>query len=215
MKKRRTKTGLVLLLASLFLIFCETGTAFASQATSYTYTLDDNDDFVRTQNAYLPERTITDLGLKNPQDLFIDKENMLYIADSGNRRIIKYNIHEGRVEMELAHAGFTTPRGIFVTEAGDLYVADAGAKTVFRFSKEFELKEAFEKPDTPLFSDTNFEPNKIAVDKSGNMYIIGEGVYSGVIQLSHTGDFLGYFTVNKSKVNFSEALQRLIFSREA
>ncbi len=63
MKKRRTKTGLVLLLASLFLIFCETGTAFASQATSYTYTLDDNDDFVRTQDAYLPERTITDLGL--------------------------------------------------------------------------------------------------------------------------------------------------------
>ncbi|MDE7210361.1 MAG: hypothetical protein K2O03_02805, partial [Lachnospiraceae bacterium] len=46
------------------------------------------------------------------------------------------------------------------------------------------------------------------------MYIIGEGVYSGVIQLSHTGDFLGYFTVNKSKVNFKEALQRLIFSRE-
>lgn len=214
MKKRRTRIAWVLLLASLFLGFCETSTVLASQATSYTYTLDDNDDFVRTQDAYLPERTITDLGLKNPQDLFIDRENMLYIADSGNRRIIKYNIHEGRVEMELAHAAFTTPRGLFVTEAGDLYVADAGAKTVFRFSKEFELKEAFEKPDTPLFSDTNFEPNKIAVDKNGNMYIIGEGVYSGVIQLSHTGDFLGYFTVNKSKVNFSEALQRLIFSRE-
>ncbi|MDE7299223.1 MAG: YIP1 family protein, partial [Lachnospiraceae bacterium] len=136
-----------------------------------------------------------------------------YISDSGNRRIVKYNIYEGRVEAILNHDGFTNPRGIFVTEEGDLYVADTGAKTVFRFSRAFELKEAFEKPDTPLFSDTNFEPNKIAVDKSGNMYIIGEGVYSGVIQLSHTGDFLGYFTVNKSKVSFSEALQRLIFSR--
>ena len=38
----------------------------ASQATSYTYTLDDNNERVRTQDAYLPDRTITNLGLKNP-----------------------------------------------------------------------------------------------------------------------------------------------------
>lgn len=214
MKKRRTRIRVALLFAALFLAVHPAVTALASQATSYTYTLDDNEEFVRTQDAYLPERTITDLGLKTPQDLFIDKENMLYIADTGNRRIVKYDIYEGKVEAVLEHDGFTNPRGIFVTEEGDLYVADAGAKTVFRFSKELVLKESFEKPDTPLFSDTNFEPNKIAVDKSGNMYIIGEGVYSGVIQLSHTGDFLGYFTVNKSKVSFSEALQRLIFSRD-
>ncbi len=214
MKKQRRKIQIALLFAALLFAIHPAGALLASQATSYTYTLDDNDDFVRTQDAYLPERTITDLGLKTPQDLFVDKANMLYIADSGNRRIVKYDIYEGQVAAVLSHDGFTNPKGIFVTEEGDIYVADAGAKTVFRFSEDFALKEAFEKPDTPLFSDTNFEPNKIAVDKSGNMYIIGEGVYSGVIQLSHTGDFLGYFTVNKSKVNFKEALQRLIFSRE-
>ncbi len=214
MKKQRRKIQIALLFAALLFVIHPAGALLASQATSYTYTLDDNDDFVRTQDAYLPERTITDLGLKTPQDLFVDKANMLYIADSGNRRIVKYDIYEGQVAAVLSHDGFTNPKGIFVTEEGDIYVADAGAKTVFRFSEDFALKEAFEKPDTPLFSDTNFEPNKIAVDKSGNMYIIGEGVYSGVIQLSHTGDFLGYFTVNKSKVNFKEALQRLIFSRE-
>jgi hypothetical protein len=115
---------------------------------------------------------------------------------------------------ELKHDGFSTLRGIFVTEAGDIYVADSGAKTVFRFAEDFTLKESFGKPNTPLFSDTNFEPNKIAVDKSGNMYIIGEGVYSGVIQLAHTGEFLGYFTVNKTKLTASQMLQYLLFSRE-
>lgn len=215
MKKRSVKAVLFLLLAALcFPSLAPEAKAQASQATSYTYTFDDNYDFVRTQDAYLPERTITDLGLKTPQDLFVDQENMLYIADTGNKRIVKYNISEGKTEGILTHDGFSTPKGIFVTEEGDIYVADAGAKAVFRFAADFTLKEVFEKPETPLFSDTNFEPNKIAVDKSGNMYIIGEGVYSGVIQLAHTGEFLGYFTVNKSRVSFKEALQRLIFSRD-
>ncbi|MBE5950978.1 MAG: tetratricopeptide repeat protein [Lachnospiraceae bacterium] len=217
MKKCR-QTALLLLTAAVVFTSSLFGgvpqKAMASQATSYTYTLDENGYFVRTQDAYLTDKTITDLGLSGPQDLFIDKDNMLFIADTGNKRIVKYSIRTGEVIGELQYEGFKTPRGIFVTEEGDIYVADSGAKTVFRFSKDFELKESFGKPNTPLFSDTNFEPNKIAVDKSGNMYIIGEGVYSGVIQLAHTGEFLGYFTVNKTTLTFSQALQQLLFTRE-
>ncbi len=218
MKKSRQKV-LLLMLTTVLLIVSLTGIAapqkvYASQATSYTYTLDENGEFVRTQDAYLTDKTITDLGLSTPQDLFVDSENMLYIADTGNKRILKYDISSGEVVGELKHDEFATPRGIFVTEEGDIYVSDSGAKSVFRFSKDFKLKEKFGKPQSPLFADTNFEPNKIAVDKSGNMYIIGEGVYSGVIQLAHTGEFLGYFTVNKTKLTFMQALQQLIFSRE-
>ena len=218
MKKCRQK-ALLLLTAAVVMISSLTGvhrpqTAYASQATSYTYTLDENGYFVRTQDAYLTDKTITDLGLSGPQDLFIDADNVLYIADTGNKRIVKYDIRTGEVSGELKYSGFATPRGIFVTEAGDIYVADSGAKTVFRFAEDFTLKESFGKPNTPLFSDTNFEPNKIAVDKNGNMYIIGEGVYSGVIQLAHTGEFLGYFTVNKTKLTPSQMLQYLLFSRE-
>lgn len=218
MKKCRQRV-LLLLIAAMTLVSSLTGTgnlqtAYASQATSYTYTLDENGYFVRTQDAYLTDKTITDLGLSGPQDLFVDEENMLYIADTGNKRILKYSIYTGEVVAELKHEEFSSPKGIFITDEGDIYVADPGARSVFRFSKDFELKEKFGKPNSPLFADTNFEPNKIAVDKSGNMYIIGEGVYSGVIQLAHTGEFLGYFTVNKTKLTFSQALQQLIFSRE-
>lgn len=205
---------LVLAVTALCLSALPCGTVYASQATSYTYTLDDNDEFIRTQDAYLPDKTIADLGLKNPQDLFVDHDNMLYIADTGNRRIVKYNIREGRIEKILEYEGFSTPRGIFVTEAGDLYVADAGAKQVFCFTADFAFSKSYSKPETPLFSDTNFEPNKVAVDVSGNLYLIGEGVYSGVIQLAQTGEFLGYFTVNKTKLSVAEAFKRMIFTRE-
>lgn len=188
-------------------------TAGASQATSYTYTIDDNGYFVRTQDAYLPDHTITDLGLLNPDDLFVDDDNMLYVADAGNKRIVKYDINKAEIADILSYEGFLSPRGIFVTKKGDIYVADPGAKAVFRFTKDFALIEQFNKPDAPAFADTKYEPLRIAVDNIGNMYIIGEGVYNGVIQLAHTGEFLGYFTVNKTKLTPMQAIQNFIFTR--
>ena len=147
MKKCRQK-ALLLLTAAVVMISSLTSvhrlqTAYASQATSYTYTLDENGYFVRTQDAYLTDKTITDLGLSGPQDLFIDADNVLYIADTGNKRLVKYDIRTGEVAGELKYSGFATPRGIFVTETGDIYVADSGAKTVFRFAEDFTLKESF------------------------------------------------------------------------
>lgn len=187
--------------------------AEASQATSYTYTLDEKGHYVRTQDAYLPDKTITNLGLMAPTDIFIDDNNMLYIADTQNRRIVKYNILTAKQENSLTYEEFTTPKGIYVTDAGDIYVADAGAKKVFRFDKNYNLIESFGRPEAPSFSDTPFEPSKVAVDKSGNMYIVGEGVYNGVMQLAYTGEFLGYFTVNKTKLTFLQAMQNAIFTR--
>ena len=51
----------------------------ASQTTTYTYTVvdepkgDGKSHLARTQDAYIPERTITELGLNSPSDIFIDK----------------------------------------------------------------------------------------------------------------------------------------------
>ncbi|MDF2540613.1 MAG: hypothetical protein K0S47_331 [Herbinix sp.] len=210
--KKHIKAGLLLLIA--FVVSgIPTLSASASQATSYTYTMDDKGYWTRTQDAYLPDKTITDLGLASADDLFIDKDNKLYIADSGNRRIVKYSIDTAVVEGTLEYEGFTTPRGIYVTKTGDIYVADAGAKMIFRFDKDFNFIESFSKPETPSFADTSFEPLRIAVDNSKNMYLVGEGVYNGIIQLAPSGDFLGYFTVNKTKLSLVQAIQNAIFTR--
>lgn len=185
----------------------------ASQATSYTYTLDEDGYWTRTQDAYLPDKTITNLGLAAPDDLYIDQNNMLYIADSQNRRIVKYSIDTGLVVGVLENENLKNPRGVFVTKSGDIYVADPSAKMVFRFDKDFNLLQSIGRPTTPSFADTPFEPLRVAVDNGGNIYIVGEGVYNGVIQLSGSGDFLGYFTVNKTKLTFIQAIQNAIFTR--
>ena len=40
----------------------------ANQTTSYTYASDENENWVRTQDAYLPDKTVTELGLSSPED---------------------------------------------------------------------------------------------------------------------------------------------------
>ncbi len=185
----------------------------ASQATSYTYTLDEDGYWTRTQDAYLPDKTITDLGLAAPEDLYIDKDNMLFIADSLNRRIVKYSIDTGEIAGILENENLKNPRGVFVTGAGDIFVADPSAKMVFRFDRDFNLLQSIGRPTAPSFADTPFEPLRVAVDHGGNIYIVGEGVYNGIIQLSGTGDFLGYFAVNKTRLSFVQAIQNAIFTR--
>lgn len=203
----------LLLLAVVCLMLQLPMRASANQATSYTYAADENGYWVRTQDAYLPDKTVTELGLSAPEDLFIDENNMLYIADTGNRRIVKYDITGGKVAAELTSSEFTAPRGVFVTADGDIYVADSGAKAVLIFGADFELKNKLERPDSPIFADTNYEPKRVAVDGGGNVYLIGEGVYNGVIQLAKTGEFLGYFAVNDADLTFAQRLQQLIFTR--
>ncbi len=199
---------------SVLLLACVLPTsARAEEATSYTYMWDEEDGWFRTQDAYLPERTVTELGLKDPGDMFIDERDMLYIADTGNRRVILYDIGKGVVAAEVSGPEMTAPTGVFVTAKGELYVADSGAKKVLVYDRDLKLDREYGKPAAPIFQNTNFEPKRVAVDSGGSMYIISEGVYSGVIQLANTGEFLGYFAVNDANLTLSQRIQRLLFTR--
>ena len=73
MTNKRWIKGLSALSAALLLLLGIPWTAAGEQATSYTYTLDDKGDFIRTQDAYLPNRTLTELGLSSASDLFIGR----------------------------------------------------------------------------------------------------------------------------------------------
>ena len=213
--KKHSKLKSILLLPMLALLALQLPmTASANQATSYTYAADEDKNWERTQDAYLPDKTVTELGLSSPEDLFIDEDNMLYIADTGNKRVIKYDIGQGQVAGILESGEMTGPRGVYVTENGDIYVADTGAKAVLIFDRDFNLLNKLTRPDAPIFADTNYEPKRVAVDGGGNVYLIGEGVYNGVIQLAKTGEFLGYFAVNDADLSFSQRLQQLLFTRE-
>ena len=203
------------IIVCLFLIFQLGGvsTVFAG-ATTYTYSIDRSGNFIRTQDAFLPSRTITNLGLFRPEDIFICNENILYIADTGNRRIVVYDIRAGEIVYELTHPYFVTPRGVFVTPEGKLYVADARAGAVFLFDSDFNLIQTFTRPTAIVFGDALFAPTSVVADNRGNVYIVGEGSYAGIIQLSGSGHFLGYFTSNHTTITLAERIREFFYTRE-
>ena len=208
MKKVKFITFSFLIMASLFMSIL---TVFGAAATSYTMTFNAKGEFVRTQDAYLPNNTIISLNLRQAQDMYFDKDDNLFIADSGGRRILKYDPNSDTVLQTITYSAMSRPTGVFVSDRG-IYVADPSAATVFRFDLDGEFVERFDRPTTPSFADTPYNPNKVVVDNRGNLYIYGEGVKDGIIQLTNTGEFSGYFTSNKVRLSFTQQIYKIIFS---
>ena len=97
MRKKRRK---ILLLVVLFCIVFQTnaGTALAAEGTTYTYTISVDDEFIRTQEAYLVSTVYLQRnGLVQPDDLYVYGDE-IYIADTGNRRLVVFNKKDNTVE---------------------------------------------------------------------------------------------------------------------
>ena len=183
-------------------------------ATTFSYSLDRHGNLIRTQDVFLPGRTVAHLGLSSPEGIFICQDNRLFIADTGNRRVIVYDIEADEVLYTLTYPGFVTPRDVFLNARGELYVADARGEAVFLFDPEFNHMETFTRPTSVVFGDALFAPSGIIADNRGNMFIAGEGAYGGIIQLASNGDFVGYFTSNHATITLAEAFRELFYTRE-
>lgn len=207
------KKILTVIIVSFVLCFTSIVTIAASPATSRTRTLNANFDIVWTQDAFLPRRTVTNLNLRSPQDAVFNEQDHVFIADRDNARIVVYDTVYDKVLQIITHPSMRAPSGIALSDEGDIYVADPIAEIVLRFSKDGNLIETFTRPTSLAFGDTTFKPHKISVDNRRNMYIISEGVYNGVIQLSNAGEFLGYFTSNRVRLTVAQILQDIFFTQ--
>jgi tetratricopeptide (TPR) repeat protein len=54
----------------------------------------------------------------------------------------------------------------------------------------------------------------LTVDKRGNLYIVGEGLIQGLVELSPEGDFLGYFGGNRVGFSLERAIQKMFFTKK-
>lgn len=204
----------IVLLTAIVLSTVMSMVTVASPATSYTWTFNAKGHWTKTQDAYLPELTLISLELKEPEDLFIDRNNVLYIADTGNKRIVKYDIDSGTTLGMVEFEGFKSPKGVYVTDDGNLYVADAKAESIFRFDANGSHIETFGRPTDRSYGNTPYNPARVAVDSKKNMFIIGEGVLNGIIHISSAGQFLGYFASNKVTLDLVQELQNFFFTDE-
>ncbi|HZG85876.1 YIP1 family protein [Paenibacillus sp.] len=167
------------------------------------YVTDPNDPGVRTVSS-----------LKEPKDLFIDGKDEIYIADTGNNRIVHLS-SDGTFLRYLTSPEdpFNKPEGVFVTEDGDIFVADTGNKRVLRLDQNGHVKQKYERPDSKFISDSFvFTPVKLIVDKRGFLYVASQGSYEGVLVLDPEGRFQGFFGTNRTVLTPLEALKKWLYT---
>ena len=187
--------------------------------TAYkTFTEDGYGQYVETQTAYTVNETIIqfdDEVFLQAQDMKVDESGLIYVADTGNKRILVGN-KNGSLERIIGDGILQKPTGIFISHDEKLYVADEVATKIFIFSKNGELLQEFERPESILFGEkATFVPEKVAVDKRDNIYIISRGNSNGIIQINaNSGEFIGYFAPNQTVVSPLTAFRRAIFTEE-
>ncbi|TDG00998.1 nuclease PIN [Paenibacillus piri] len=154
--------------------------------------------------------------LKQPQDLFIDSNDQLYIADTGNNRIVHLNERGELVRiLEVKESPLNKPQGLFVDTNGHIYIADTGNKRIVRLNKDGKLVREYKRPESKFLSASfKFDPVKLVVDKRGFLYIASLGGYQGLLQLDPEGNFQGFFGANATSFSVIDMFKRFIYSRE-
>ena len=215
MQKLRRIAVCILLAAVLCVTFIP---LTAAADTPYvTYTINGYGQIRQTQTAYLAHATITKFdeeALASPSDICIAKDGLIYIADSGNKRIV-VGTPEGELVRTIGEGTLKNPRGVFVTGEGDVYVADRDAGQIWIFGQDGQLKGQYGKPSSPLYGDeVSFLPIKIVVNDAGIMFVICESNTNGIVEISPTegGTFLGYFGTNYAATDITTIIYRAILT---
>ncbi len=204
------------LISALFLLFSMGLPVLASESPDYVI---DASNGAKTPipTTYVVKRVITDLGktggsLSDPQDIFIDNKDRIYIADSGNNRIVKLN---ASFEFEAAYdnnGGFSSPKGVFADDTGDIFVADTGNQVIVHLNSDGTLSEVFKKPESDLLGDDDsFNVTKLGLSPQGYLYTISS---RQLMAIDAHNEFKGYVGTNEVGFDLTRLLIRLFASKQ-
>ncbi|MBP1990764.1 YIP1 family protein [Paenibacillus eucommiae] len=224
-------TGRWYLLVSLILAAVVMPMAAAAEVVYETNTKDSEGYLLRTQPAYypsgmigldlvVPDKDQPDVNvpspMRNPKDVFIDSRNHIYVADTGNSRVIEFSETGKWLRyITLPESPLNKPEGIFVSDSFDIYIADTGNKRVVRLDKEGKLLKEFGRPVSKYIPEAyKYDPVKLIVDKRGFLYIATLGSYQGLLQLDTEGEFQSFYGANATPFSALDALKRMLYTKQ-
>lgn len=203
----------MIVLTVAVLLFCAGLPVSAFSQNDLNYCIDEEGEKTYTSKTYEQTETISYIHgaeraeFSNPEDLFIDSKGEMYIADTGNNRIVRMTM-DGELIREYTSESdpFYQPTGVFVDGAGDVYVADSGNKRIVILDELGTVKKVIGKPESDLLSDVNdFTPVKLAIGTTGYIYTI---VGKDFMAIDLDGNFKGF--VGAERLGFS--LKRLLIN---
>lgn len=210
--KNKLRRCCMLLLLTALLPAC---LSHALESTSKTRTFSvDGGKLIATQDAYFPaDSYCTEASLSSPEDLYY-RDGELYIADSGNGRIVVYELSTGMLRF-LGEDILVRPTGLAVAKDGRVYVADYGAAEIVILSPEGAELSRISRPDAVYYGSSPYKPTKIDIDSYGNIYAVSEGTNEGILQFNSAGEFNGFFGANRTaRLNPVEWFQKVFYTDE-
>lgn len=191
---------------------CLPASAAGSSVPYDNYTYSENDgSVILNPQAYLPETVIYGDGLSvgnfnNPTDFDVDENGYIYILDEGNNRVVvigsdyavKNTFNCNSVEADGSTKPLNDASGISVSKKY-VYISDTENSRVLLFDKlTGEYVKAYYMTDSSVLGeDFIFKPTKTSTDSEGNLYVVSNGTYEGLLNIKENGEFLSFFASNK------------------
>ena len=206
---------IMLLVLTVLIVAANCTTVYASETD---YVIDNDGERLATPKTYLVKGVITYLGenggnLYEPKDIFIDKEDYIYIADTGNNRVVKLDPEGNYVRSYTGSDSLLSPQGVYCTEFGSIFVADTGNQRVANIDEETDLVvEEFTKPDSELLEDSSdFSVNKVSISKQGLLYVMKGQRF---MTIDANNDFKGFVGANNLAFSLKRTLIRMFATEE-
>ncbi|MBO5898585.1 MAG: hypothetical protein J6R04_06205, partial [Clostridia bacterium] len=221
---KKTISIVALLLAVLMLM----ATPVAASSAYQTYTYSINGDPLYSPDAYsafmsvgVADMGLDEKGMSAPADLITDKNDNVYIADSGNNRIIILDRYYQNpryistfINAQGIDDGLSGPQGLFVTE-DRIWVCDTGKSRIVVFDLDGNFIKVLDEPKSALFDQNSvYKPVAIAVDDWNRLYVISSTTYQGVIVLTEDGEFVKFIGAQAVTISLWQIIWRRFQTEE-
>ena len=185
----------------------------ASAAEPYdVYNYDRWGEAIPSQAGYIADRAVSgiDLGVgafSSPSDIFRDHNDIFYIVDGGNNRIVAVNseltevvkVYDSFTMPDGSETTLNKPMGVFVSaENGFIYIADSDNSRVLISDKEGNVQSEITKPESEVYDQKRtFLPQRVIADKGGNVYVVLGNITTGAAMFAPDGSFSGFYGANR------------------
>ena len=212
------KTLTVLLIIASVFISATSASALTVNTDSYVFGESENEK-ISIPTPYNFKQLIVKVGgssasFLEPSDLFV-KDDVMYIADKGNNRIVKMSL-TGEFITEYLNSdngAFNGPSGVFVDSSNHIFVADTNGGRIVHLSEDGTYIEEFVKPESELLSNVyTFLPYRVAFsDLTGFMYVVQGKQF---MTIDAENKFQGYVGAGDVSFSFANMLFRMFASEK-
>lgn len=227
-------TSIICVMFALLMVFALP----AGAATPYqTYTYSVGGTALYSPDAYAPAKRVDstymglDKAIVDPADLETDDAQNVYIADTGNNRIVVLDryykvkfIIDSFINEQGVPDSLTAPKGVFITSdkhvngedvPGRIFVCDTGANRIVTFDRDGKFLSVIPEPESELLGeDAVYSPIAVAVDQYDRMYVVSDSSAEGIFVMTDEGEFTGFIGAQKAAVSLMEIIWRRFQTEE-